>query len=49
MINYFHLFKYTDTCDKVLLGIGISMGIISGALMPSVAIVMGKVVSIFDP
>jgi len=49
MINYFHLFKFSSRGDKCLLGIGIAMGLISGCLMPSVAIVMGKVVAIFDP
>lgn len=49
MINYFHLFKFSSRGDKCLLGIGMAMGLISGCLMPSVAIVMGKVVAIFDP
>jgi hypothetical protein len=49
MINYFHLYKYSSTWDKAQLGIGMIMGLVSGAIMPSVSIVMGRVVAIFDP
>ena len=48
-LNWCHLFKYSTCCEKIIVGTGVVMAILGGALLPTVAIVMAKVVRSYDP
>jgi hypothetical protein len=43
------LYRYQPLRDKILGFIGILSGFASGALIPSIAIAMGKTLRSFDP
>jgi len=48
-ISFFHLFKYSSCCQKFLVWVGIFSAVIAGGFSPSIAIVFGEIVAIFDP
>lgn len=48
-LSFCSLFKYSDACQKTTMIIGILASMIAGATAPSIAIVFGEVVAIFDP
>jgi ABC-type multidrug transport system fused ATPase/permease subunit len=48
-LNWCMLFKYSTCCEKLIVTIGVIMSILGGALLPSIAVVMGKVVTNYDP
>jgi len=49
MISYFKLFKYSSCADKLLVAVGVLMAILSGAVLPAIAIVVTNVIDAFDP
>ena len=48
-ISFFKLFRYSGCCQKTLVTIGILSSVISGAAAPTIAIVFGEIVGIFNP
>jgi len=48
-ISFFKLFKYADCTQKALVYLGVLSAIIGGASAPSIALVFGEIVAIFDP
>ena len=48
-IPFFKLFKYSSCGQKLLVAIGIISAIISGAAAPTISIIFGEIVAIFDP
>ena len=48
-MGLFSAFKYGSRCDKFMVFCGVLSSIISGLFMPSIALVMGDIVAIFDP
>jgi hypothetical protein len=42
-------FRYLTFKEKIILAIGILAAIITGVLLPAVAIVMGQIVNVFAP
>ena len=48
-VSILKLFKYSGCCQKVLFFIGLIASAIAGLCAPSVALVFGEVVGIFDP
>lgn len=49
MLPFFKLFQHCTRTQKFLVGLGLLMGLICGGVSPAVAVVMGKVIYIFDP
>ena len=43
------MFRYSDCSQKALVAIGLAAAMISGATAPSIAIVFGEIVGIFNP
>ena len=43
------LYKYSPRRDKIIVRLGIFFSILSGACIPLYAIVIGKIVGMFDP
>ena len=48
-IPFFKLFKYSSCGQKLLVATGIIAAIISGAAAPTISIIFGEIVAIFDP
>ena len=48
-ISFLKLFKYSPASQKALVSLGIVSSIISGAAAPSIAVIFGEIVKIFDP
>ena len=48
-MKYFELYKYSPTWDKFVISCGILFSIAAGALAPTFAIVLGKLVEIYNP
>ena len=48
-LSFCSLFKYSGACQKFTMFIGILASMVAGATAPSIAIVFGEVVAIFDP
>ncbi|KAG8183769.1 hypothetical protein JTE90_002406 [Oedothorax gibbosus] len=44
-VGFFSLFRYSSSCDKTLVIIGTIVAIVSGASMPAVMIIFGKVIN----
>ena len=48
-ISFFKLFKYSGCCQKAMMITGLLAAMVAGAAAPSIAIVFGEIVAIFDP
>ena len=49
MISLFKVMKYSDTKDKLMALIGVLFSILAGLVTPSIALVMGELIAIYDP
>ena len=47
VISIHRLFKYGSRKDKVMLGIGTVAAALAGLLIPSIALIMGKIATTF--
>ena len=43
------LFKYSTCCQKFMVYVGLFAAFVAGAFVPSIAIIFGEIVIIFDP
>ena len=48
-ISFFKLFKYSSGAQKLQMFVGLIAAVISGAAAPSIAIIFGEIIAIFDP
>lgn len=48
-IPFFKLFSRSTGCQKAQVGLGIFSAMVAGAVAPSIAIIFGEIVAIFDP
>lgn len=49
MINLITLMKFFSTKDKLMALVGVICSVLAGLLLPSIAIVMGELIAIYDP
>ena len=48
-IGFLELFKYSSCGQKSVVWLGLLSSVISGAASPTIAVVMGEIIAIFDP
>ena len=49
MINFSKFFQFISPKDKMMIAIGSMSAVLAGALLPTLAIVMGEVTNTFNP
>jgi hypothetical protein len=49
MIGLIQVYKFSSTKDKLMVLIGIICSMLGGLLLPSIAIIMGELIEIYDP
>ena len=48
MMSFFKFFKYMNTTDRILLGVGTFCALLAGFILPSISLIMGNVAEAFS-